>query len=101
MGKWCYVKVHRSGNDVVVAVCDEELLGRELDLGAFKVRVSAEFYGGERIPLSELWSYIGGGATVVNAFGEGVVSELGKRIPSVKLAAVNVGGVPHVQLVLK
>lgn len=100
MVAWCYVKVHKHGKDTVVALCDEHLLGKELEGGGFKLRISYEFYGGSRIPIEQLWEYVDK-ATVVNAFGEGVVSELAKRIPVVKFAAVTIDGVPHVQILLK
>jgi len=97
----CYVKVHRVGKEVVVALCDAELLGRELQVGnGLKKRISREFYSGELIPLSSLWEYVEN-ATVVNAFGNAVVEELAKRIAAVRHAAVNLGGVLHVQLLLK
>lgn len=93
------MKVHKYGTNVVVALCDENLLGKELDAGGFKLVISSEFYGGERVPLNRLWEYLDG-ATVVNAFGDLVVSELVKRMPAVELAAVRIGGVLHVQLLL-
>ncbi|MEM0023093.1 MAG: DUF424 family protein [Thermofilaceae archaeon] len=100
MNAWCYVKVHRQGGDMLVAVCDEELLGRELDTGSFKLPIRPEFYAGERVPLDRLWEYLEG-ATMINAFGDRVVSELAKRIPIINLAAVRIGGVLHVQLILR
>lgn len=100
MGTRCYVKVHKQGKDMLVAICDEELLGRELDAGGFKLTIRPEFYEGERVPLDCLWEYLGE-ATMVNAFGDRVVSELARRIPIVNLAAVRIGGVLHVQLILR
>jgi len=97
----CYVKVHRVGRDTVVALCDAELLGRELLVGnGLKIHISREFYSGELIPLSSLWEYVEK-ATIVNAFGNAVVEELAKRIAAVRHAAVNLGGVLHVQLLLR
>ena len=97
----CYVKVHRVGKDVVVALCDAELLGRELQVGnGLKIRIRREFYSGNLIPVSSIWEYVDK-ATVVNAFGNAVVEELARRITAVRLAAVNLGGVLHVQLLLK
>jgi hypothetical protein len=96
----CYVKVHRVGKEVVVALCDAELLDKEIFINGLKIRISREFYSGELIPLSSLWEYVEN-ATVVNAFGNAVVEELAKRIAAVRHAAVNLGGVLHVQLLLK
>ena len=98
--RWCYVKVHRKGRDVLVAVCDEALLGREIQAGDLKLRVKEEFYGGVRVRVSEIASYLEE-ATIVNALGNDVVSELAKLIEVVMDAAVDIGGVLHVQLLLR
>jgi len=99
-GKWCYVKVHRRGKDVLVAVCDEELLGSEIRAGDLRLCIREEFYGGERIPLSQLKEYLRE-ATIVNAIGNDVVKELAKWVDVVMDAAVELGGVLHVQLLLR
>lgn len=96
----CYAKVHKHGKDTVVALCDAELLDKEICVSGLKIRISREFYGGSLIPVSSLWEYVDK-ATVVNAFGNAVVEELAKRITAVRLAAVNLGGVLHVQLLLR
>jgi len=96
----CYVKVHKHGKDTVVALCDAELLDKEIFFNGLRIRISREFYGGNLIPVSSLWEYVDE-ATVVNAFGNAVVEELARRITAVRLAAVNLGGVLHVQLLLK
>jgi len=98
--KWCYIKMHKSGKDVVVALCDEDLLGRSLRAGRFLIHIKEEFYGGEKIPVSQIGYYIKG-ATIVNAIGNNVVAELARIISAVKYAAVEIGGVLHVQLLLK
>ncbi|MCS7104933.1 MAG: DUF424 family protein [Thermofilaceae archaeon] len=100
MADYCYVKVHRQGEDVLVAVCDEELLDKKINVSTLVIHVSKEFYGGERIPIKMIWDFMKD-ATIVNAIGNAVVSELAERIPAVHYAAVNLGGIPHVQLLLK
>lgn len=100
MEVWCYVKVHKLGKDVVVAVCDEELLGSSLCANGFEIRIDKEFYGGERIPISALWDYLKE-ATIVNAIGNHVVKAIAERISVVTEAAVELGGKLHVQLILK
>ncbi len=39
-------KLHRSGKEVVLAVCDQEILGRTFEEGEVILDVSREFYGG-------------------------------------------------------
>jgi len=42
-----YVKIHRSSDSEVVAVCDKELIGKELNSGELFLKVSETFYKGE------------------------------------------------------
>jgi len=42
-----YVKIHRSADSEVVAVCDKELIGKELSSGELHLKVSGLFYKGE------------------------------------------------------
>lgn len=100
MEGWCYVKVHRRGKDVVVAVCDEELLGLSLYANGFEIKVDKEFYGGERVPISALWDYLRE-ATIVNAIGNHVVAAIAEKISVAAEAAVELGGKLHIQLILK
>lgn len=46
------VKVHTRGAEVLVAACDERLLGKTLREGELRLHVSA-FYDGERMTESE------------------------------------------------
>ncbi len=39
-------RVHRSGKEVVLAVCDSEILGRTFEEGEVILDVNEEFYGG-------------------------------------------------------
>ncbi|MBI4154154.1 DUF424 family protein, partial [Candidatus Woesearchaeota archaeon] len=41
---WC--KVFRTKHDVVVAICDEKILGKKLKDEKNSVEVNKEFYGG-------------------------------------------------------
>jgi len=96
--KMCYVKVHRYGGEVLVALCDEELLGRTLSDGRIEFEVSERFYGGIRVTLREAARYIAEG-TIINAVGENVISMLVHLNEGVLEAVVWIAGVPHVQIV--
>lgn len=43
-----YIKFHKVGEREVIAVCDEDLLGKEFSEGKLSLKVSYEFYGGEK-----------------------------------------------------
>lgn len=42
-----YLKVHNSGSNVVVAICDKEILGKTLKEGNITVTVNEGFFCGE------------------------------------------------------
>jgi len=98
--KYCYVKVHVRGKDVVVAACDENLVGTVIEEGDLRLEVKEEFYKGERIPLSMLGEYLRRG-TIINLLGNDVVSEAAKYNPILMIAAIRIGGVLHVQWIRK
>lgn len=94
-----YVKVHRRNRDVIVAVCDSELLGMTLKEGDLRLYVNPDFYGGEKVSSEEL-SNILREATIVNAVGERIVKELIGDNDLLRKAIISVEGVPHIQLIL-
>ncbi|HEV2317453.1 MAG TPA: DUF424 family protein [Thermoplasmata archaeon] len=93
------MRVHRVRTEVVLAACDEELLDRDLPVGANgrTVKVSPQFYGERRVAREELvWALQR--ATIVNLLGErvcGVASEEGFLTG----ATGRLGGVPHAQII--
>ncbi len=52
MGKF-YMKKHVSGEGSIVAVCDEEILGKVFREGDLVLEVSESFYGGELVDERE------------------------------------------------
>ncbi|ASJ03343.1 hypothetical protein A3L09_08770 [Thermococcus profundus] len=92
-----YVKVYRVQGEVVVAACDEELLGKTFREGELKLEVKERFYKGDLVEEDALEGLLSE-ATIANLTGERCVSkavELGyvdeKRI-------LRVEGVPHAQM---
>ncbi len=45
-----YVRLHRGRDDIILAACDEEVIGRTFRGDGMKITVSEEFYNGELIP---------------------------------------------------
>ena len=95
------MKIHHSKTgETVVAVCDEELLGKSLRVsGGFSVEVSRSFYGGFLVEENELERYLKQ-ATIINLLGDDVVSYALSRGMAVERAVMKVGGISHVQLYL-
>ena len=68
------MRVHRVRAEIVVAACDEELLGRRLPVGSAgrTVTVSSHFYGERKVSLEE-FVLAARRATIVNLLGDRVV----------------------------
>jgi len=93
-----YVKVHHHGKEVVVAICDEDLLGKTFTEGAVKIEVSEKFYGGEKMNIREAMK-IAKKATIANFLGKNAVKYAVKSKLVHKDAVMVVASIPHAQLV--
>lgn len=93
------MRVHRVRAEFVLAACDEELVGRELPVGAAgrTVRVSSQFYGERRVGPGELlWALQR--ATIANLLGERVCG-LAEREGFIRPEGRGtLGGVPHAEI---
>src|SRR5215469_13342676 len=93
------MRVHRVRSEVIVAACDEELLGRDLAVGSSgrKMTISSHFYGERAVSDEELaWAFKR--ATIVNLLGERVLS-LARRLGLVdENGTGTLGGVPHAEV---
>lgn len=96
-----WVKLHHSKTgETILAVCDEELLGKSLKLNEqFAIKVNQSFYGGVLIARDDLDKYLKQ-ATIVNMLGEKAISYAVRKGFIVEKAVVKIGGVPHIQLYL-
>jgi len=96
--KKCYIKVYEYQEDTLVAICDEEVLGKVFTDGKIHFKVSEKFYGGFKVTLREALSYIERG-TIINAVGENVIKLLAYLNEDILDAVIWIGNVPHVQII--
>jgi len=68
---FCY-KIHTCGNDVLVAACDKDILGKTFFEGELQLEVKETFYKRCEAPLTELEKVLSG-ATIANLAGNLVV----------------------------
>jgi hypothetical protein len=90
-------RVYRSGREVLLAACDQELLGRELRDGKLRLKVSEGFYGTEVIAAPQLLAQLRA-CTIANLVGERAV---GLAVEQGYVASEHVlwiEGVPHAQM---
>ncbi|MDI9394033.1 MAG: DUF424 domain-containing protein [Euryarchaeota archaeon] len=64
-----HLKIYKNGEHVLVAACDEEVLGKTLKYGNTTVEINRAFYGGELVSEEELQKALEE-ATTANFFGE-------------------------------
>ncbi len=110
-----FMRVHRQGAEVIVALCDAELMGKVLKQGeiVLDLRKYGEFYKGEKLKLGPAGkagkkgeagadekkvAKALGEATSVNAVGKKAVEAVRKEVEFGQAEAKMIGGVPHVQV---
>ncbi|MFQ5998376.1 MAG: DUF424 domain-containing protein [Candidatus Bathyarchaeia archaeon] len=95
-----FLKTTHVRGEVVVAICDEEILGRKLKDTSKKLvfDVSELFYKGEKMELQESVTFLTS-ATIANLVGAKIV-EAAINVGHVKQSAVtHIDGVPHAQVI--
>jgi hypothetical protein len=93
-----YLSVRKVGQNVVLAVCDCELLGRTLKEGKIVFRVREEFYNGRKATLDEAVGLINN-STIVNLVGKACVEKAIARGYVHPEAVLKIEGIPHAQIV--
>lgn len=93
-----YAKLSKCGEHVLLATCDEELLGQVLKDGKIVFKIKEEFYKGPKIPLDDAISLMEE-STVVNMVGPNIVKKAIEQGLVHPEAVLNVCGVPHAQIV--
>ncbi|RKX44236.1 MAG: DUF424 domain-containing protein [Thermotogae bacterium] len=92
-----YVKVYRVQGEVLVAACDEELLGKTFREGELKLEVKERFYKGELREVEELESLLEE-ATIANLTGERCIKKAIELGYVDKERVLYIQGVPHAQM---
>jgi len=93
-----YIKLRKIGGNVLLAVCDAEILGKTLREGKIIFCIKEEFYRGAKVTIEEAVTMIAN-STIVNLVGKNIVRkaiESGYVHPE---AVLNIEGVPHAQIV--
>jgi uncharacterized protein len=92
-----YLKIHRSTNQILVAVCDKELIGKKLTKGEIVIDISEYFYKGE-IASEETIIQAIKNAPSANIFGTRSVQcaiDSGVLDPE---CVIYIEGIPHAQI---
>ena len=93
-----YVNLKQVGRNVLLAICDCEILGRTLRQGKIVFHVTEEFYNGGKVALDEAVSMIQN-STIVNMVGKNCVGKAIEKGYVHPDAVLDIAGVPHAQIV--
>ncbi len=93
-----FVNLKQVGKNVLLAICDCEVLGKTLREGKIVFQVKEEFYKGGRVTIEEAISMIEN-STIVNMVGKNCVEKAIQKGYVHPEAVLNIEGVPHAQIV--
>lgn len=91
------VKIHKKEGRTVVAVCDEDLLGRKIEDGDLQLDLSSDFYRGTSYSDKVLVRDIMRNADVLNVVGKTAVALALEEGLIDKAHIITVKDVPHAQ----
>jgi len=93
-----YINLKKIGKNVLLAICDAEILGKTLREGKIVFVVKEEFYRGAKVSIEEAIAMIEN-STVVNMVGKNTVRKALEKGYVHPEAILNIDGVPHAQIV--
>jgi len=91
------LKILRTSSEVLVIICDSELVGKEYKQGEFRLKVDRSFYGGQEVSVAECLTALRG-ATIANMVGSIVEHAIKEGILD-SANVIKIHGVPHAQMV--
>ena len=92
-----WVNVISRGDEIVVAACDADILGRVFKEGKRKLDVSEDFYKGKEVTVDEVIQLLAD-ATIANLTGKEVVEAAIEAKVILKECVIYIDKVPHAQM---
>lgn len=99
MNEQLYLRFHRSGREVLVAVCDCDLMGKKFVEGHLHVEILPDFFGEEKATAQDVEQALAG-ATMANLVGKLAVSHAIRLGYVASENVLIIKGVPCAQMVL-
>lgn len=93
---WC--KVFSTRYDIVVAICDEDLIDKKIKTKELEIKISKNFYG-DRLVDEKLALRLMKKATICNLIGKNIVELAEKNRFIIKENVIFINGIPHAQFV--
>ncbi len=91
-----YVKRYEGDGEIIIAVCDADLLGVTLNDDNIKFYVDPAFYKGELVTIDEALKMLAS-ATIANLIGNNIVEAAISRRLVHPDAVLVIGGIKHAQ----
>ncbi len=92
------MNLKKIGRNVLLCMCDADILGKTLREGKIVFRVKENFYNGRRVAIEEAIDLIED-STIVNMVGKHVVKKAIDRGFVHPEAVLSIEGIPHAQIV--
>jgi len=92
------MNMKKVGRNVLLTMCDAEILGKTLRKGKIVFCVKEEFYKGARVDVEEAVSMIDN-SNIVNMVGRNIVKKAIQKGYVHPDAVLDIEGVPHAQIV--
>jgi len=92
------MNIRKIGRNVLLAMCDAEILGRTLREGKIVFCVREDFYKGARVNVEEAVSMIEN-SNIVNMVGKNIVKKAIQKGYVHPEAVLDIEGIPHAQIV--
>jgi len=92
------MNIKKIGNNILLAMCDVELLGKTLREGKIVFKVKEEFYKGTKVNIEEAITMIEN-STIVNMIGKNIVQKAIEKGYVHPEAVLNIDGIPHAQII--
>ena len=93
-----YVNLKKVGGNVLLAICDTDLLDKTLKQGKIVFHIKKEFYNGGKVSVEEAVAMIEN-STIVNMVGKCCVEQAIAKGYVHPEAVLQIEGVPHAQIV--
>jgi len=93
-----YVNLKKKGRNVLLAICDCDLLGKTLREGKIVFHVKDEFYNGGKVSLEEAVNMIEN-STIINLVGKNCIEKAISKGYVHPEAVLKISGIPHAQIV--
>ena len=91
------IKIYNQQGEILVAACDEEILGKKFEEGELQIEVHTQFYDGFRVDKKGLLNQLGN-STIANLVGEMAVKCALDAGLVTEDCIIRIQGIPHVQI---